>query len=445
MINITEVKAQKLESLLEMARELEMSHIHRLPKNDLVVAILKQHAKHSGEIFGEGTLEITSDGYGFLRSSEDSYQPGSCDIYISVNQIRKLHLKTGDMIKTSLRPPRSNEKFFSSLRIEKINDQLLSGLKFNPTFEALTPIHPQKRLQLERGNGSKEDIAARIIDLFCPIGKGQRGLIVSPPKSGKTMILQNIANSISTNNPECHLIVLLVDERPEEVTEMQRTVDGEVISSTFDEPATRHVQVAEIVLGKAKRLAENKKDVVVLLDSITRLARAYNTTAPTSGKVLTGGVDSTALQKPKRFFGAARQIEGGGSITIIATALVDTGSKMDEVIFQEFKGTGNMELRLERRLAERRTFPAIDVAQSGTRREELLTKPDELKMIWVLRKLLNPMDQVEALELILDKLSLCKTNEQFFESMKNNTSKRVSQSHSSNNHATSANQNTSTH
>lgn len=416
-MNLIETKAKSIEELIELAKEAGIENINRMAKNDLVVAVLRHFSKNNGDIVGEGTLEVLPDGYGFLRDGEDSYKAGPSDIYISHNQIKKLGLCTGDHVVTTLRPPRSNEKFFSGLKIESINGETPTQIRYNAPFDSLTPLHPKERLKLERGSGSKEDITARIIDLFSPIGKGQRGLIVSPPKSGKTMVMQNIAHSISANNPECDLIVLLVDERPEEVTEMERTVKGEVISSTFDEPAARHVQVAEIVIGKAKRLAEQKRDVVILLDSITRLARAYNTIAPTSGKVLTGGVDSAALQKPKRFFGSARKLEEGGSITIIATTLVDTGSKMDEVIFQEFKGTGNMELRLERRIAERRIFPAISINQSGTRREEFLTRPDELQKMWVLRKLFSPMDEIEAIELLIDKLSLTKNNEEFFHSM----------------------------
>ena len=383
-----------------------------------IFSILKSHAKNGEDIFGDGVLEILQDGFGFLRSSNSSYLAGPDDIYVSPSQIRKFGLRTGDTISGKIRPPKDTERYFAMLKVDQINFESPENAKRKILFENLTPLHAEKRIKLERGNGSSEDITARIIDICSPIGKGQRGLIVSPPKAGKTIMLQNIAQSITTNNPECHLIVLLIDERPEEVTEMARMVDGEVVSSTFDEPATRHVQVAEMVIEKAKRLVEHKKDVVILLDSITRLARAYNTVSPSSGKVLTGGVDANALHRPKRFFGAARNIEEGGSLTILATALIETGSKMDEVIFEEFKGTGNSEIHLDRRIAEKRVYPAIGINKSGTRREELLTAPEELQRMWVLRKFMHSMDEIEAVEFLLDKLKTTKTNNDFFESMK---------------------------
>jgi transcription termination factor Rho len=363
-------------------------------------------------------LEILQDGFGFLRSADSSYLAGPDDIYVSPSQIRRFNLRTGDTVSGKIRPPKEGERYFALLKVGDINFEPPEVSKNKVLFENLTPLHADERLTLERGNGSTEDITARVIDLIAPIGKGQRGLIVSPPKAGKTMMLQNIAQSIATNHPECYLIVLLIDERPEEVTEMQRSVRGEVIASTFDEPATRHTQVAEMVSDKAKRLVEHKRDVVILLDSITRLARAYNTVVPASGKVLTGGVDANALQKPKRFFGAARNIEEGGSLTIIATTLIDTGSRMDDVIYEEFKGTGNMEIHLDRRISEKRVFPAIDINRSGTRREELLTDPDDLQKMWILRKLLHPMDELQAMEFMLERLKANKTNKEFFEAMK---------------------------
>jgi transcription termination factor Rho len=363
-------------------------------------------------------LEILQDGFGFLRSADSSYLAGPDDIYVSPSQIRRFNLRTGDTVSGKIRPPKEGERYFALLKVGDINFEPPEASKNKVLFENLTPLHADDRLTLERGNGSTEDITARVIDLIAPIGKGQRGLIVSPPKAGKTMMLQNIAQSIAANHPECYLIVLLIDERPEEVTEMQRSVRGEVIASTFDEPATRHTQVAEMVNDKAKRLVEHKRDVVILLDSITRLARAYNTVVPASGKVLTGGVDANALQKPKRFFGAARNIEEGGSLTIIATTLIDTGSRMDDVIYEEFKGTGNMEIHLDRRISEKRVFPAIDINRSGTRREELLTDQDDLQKMWILRKLLHPMDELQAMEFLLERLKNTRTNKDFFESMK---------------------------
>ena len=384
----------------------------------MIFAILKSLAKNGEDIYGDGVLEILQDGFGFLRSADSSYLAGPDDIYVSPSQIRRFNLRTGDTVSGKIRPPKEGERYFALLKVGDINFEPPEASKNKVLFENLTPLHANDRLSLERGNGSTEDITARVIDLISPIGKGQRGLIVSPPKAGKTVMLQNIAQSIAANHPECYLIVLLIDERPEEVTEMQRSVRGEVIASTFDEPATRHVQVAEMVNDKAKRLVEHKRDVVILLDSITRLARAYNTVVPASGKVLTGGVDANALQKPKRFFGAARNIEEGGSLTILATALIDTGSRMDDVIYEEFKGTGNMEIHLDRRISEKRVFPAIDINRSGTRREELLTDADDLQKMWILRKLLHPMDELQAMEFMLERLKSTKTNKEFFESMK---------------------------
>ena len=380
--------------------------------------ILKRHARSGEDIFGDGVLEILQDGFGFLRSADSSYLAGPDDIYVSPSQIRRFNLRTGDSISGKIRPPKEGERYFALLKVNEINFDQPENARNKILFENLTPLFPQDRLLMEMGNGSTEDLTGRIIDLVSPIGKGQRGLIVSPPKAGKTLMLQNIAANITRNNPECHLIVLLIDERPEEVTEMSRSVRGEVVASTFDEPPSRHVQVAEMVLEKAKRLVEHKKDVVILLDSITRLARAYNTVIPSSGKVLTGGVDAHALERPKRFFGAARNIEEGGSLTIVATALVDTGSKMDEVIFEEFKGTGNMELHLDRRIAEKRVFPAIGINKSGTRREDLLTTEEELQRMWILRKILHPMDEIQAIEFLLDRMKHTKTNEEFFQAMK---------------------------
>ncbi|MDO4697440.1 MAG: transcription termination factor Rho [Pasteurellaceae bacterium] len=418
-MHLTELKNTPVSELVRIGEEqMGLENLARLRKQDIVFAILKQHAKSGEDIFGQGVLEILPDGFGFLRSGDSSYLAGPDDIYVSPSQIRRFNLQTGDSIEGKIRPPKEGERYFALLKVDRVNDDRPEVSRSKILFENLTPLHANSRLRMERGNGSTEDLTARILDLASPIGKGQRGLIVAPPKAGKTMLLQNIAQSITSNYPECELIVLLIDERPEEVTEMQRTVRGEVIASTFDEPATRHVQVAEMVIEKAKRLVEHKKDVVILLDSITRLARAYNTVTPASGKILSGGVDANALHRPKRFFGAARNVEEGGSLTIIATALVDTGSKMDEVIFEEFKGTGNMELHLSRKIAERRVFPAIDFNRSGTRKEDLLTSPDELQKMWILRKILNPMGEVEAMEFLIDKLMVAKTNDEFFEVMK---------------------------
>ncbi len=417
-MNLSELKLKSVPDLLELAASMKIDNVSRSKKQDIIFAILKSHAKGGEDIFGGGVLEILQDGFGFLRSAEGSYLAGPDDIYVSPSQIRRFSMRTGDTIEGKIRPPKDGERYFAMLKVDKINFDSPESTRNKIAFENLTPLHPNERLIMERGNGSTEDITARIIDLMSPIGKGQRGLIVSPPKAGKTMMLNHIAQSIAANCPECDLIVLLIDERPEEVTEMERSVRGEVVSSTFDEPASRHVQVAEMVIEKAKRLAEHKRDVVILLDSITRLARAYNTVIPSSGKVLTGGVDAHALHRPKRFFGAARNIEEGGSITILATALVDTGSKMDEVIYEEFKGTGNMEIHLDRRITEKRIFPAININRSGTRREELLTKPDELQKMWILRRLLQPMDEIGAIEFLMGKLQETKTNDEFFDSMK---------------------------
>ena len=417
-MNLTDLKQKSMPELLEIASEMGLDNLARSRKQDVIFTILKRHAKSGEDIYGDGVLEILQDGFGFLRSSGSSYLAGPDDIYVSPSQIRRFNLRKGDTISGKIRPPKDGERYFAMLKVDKINYDKPESAKNKILFENLTPLFPDERLKLEAGNGSTEDLSARIIDLTSPIGKGQRGLIVSPPKAGKTVMLQNIAQSITLNNPECHLIVLLIDERPEEVTEMQRTVRGEVVASTFDEPPARHVQVAEMVLEKAKRLVEHKQDVVILLDSITRLARAYNTIVPSSGKVLTGGVDAHALERPKRFFGAARNVEEGGSLTIIATALVDTGSKMDEVIFEEFKGTGNMETHLDRKIAEKRVFPAINVRKSGTRREDILTSEDELQRMWILRKLLHEMEDIAASEFLLDKLKGFKTNEEFFMSMK---------------------------
>ncbi|MDH2999134.1 transcription termination factor Rho [Pasteurellaceae bacterium LFhippo2] len=418
-MHLTELKNTPVSELVRIGEEqMGLENLARLRKQDIIFAILKQHAKSGEDIFGEGVLEILPDGFGFLRSADSSYLAGPDDIYVSPSQIRRFNLQTGDSIEGKIRPPKEGERYFALLKVDEVNDDKPEVSRSKILFENLTPLHANSRLRMERGNGSKEDLTARILDLASPIGKGQRGLIVAPPKAGKTVLLQNIAQSITYNYPECELIVLLIDERPEEVTEMQRSVKGEVIASTFDEPAARHVQVAEMVIEKAKRLVEHKKDVVILLDSITRLARAYNTVTPASGKILSGGVDANALHRPKRFFGAARNVEEGGSLTIIATALVDTGSKMDEVIFEEFKGTGNMELHLSRKIAERRVFPAIDFNRSGTRKEDLLTSPDELQKMWILRKILNPMGEVEAMEFLIDKLMVAKTNDEFFEVMK---------------------------
>ncbi|MFQ5642662.1 MAG: transcription termination factor Rho [Thiogranum sp.] len=416
-MNLTELKQKPATELITIAQGMGIEG-SRSRKQDVIFSILKSHAKSGEDIFGDGVLEILQDGFGFLRSADSSYLAGPDDIYVSPSQIRRFGLRTGDTVSGKIRPPKEGERYFALLKVSEINFDKPENAKGKVLFENLTPLHPDERLKLELGNGSTEDITARVIDLASPIGKGQRGLIVSPPKAGKTMLLQNVAQSITANHPECYLIVLLIDERPEEVTEMARSVRGEVVSSTFDEPASRHVQVAEMVIEKAKRLVEHKHDVVILLDSITRLARAYNTVIPSSGKVLTGGVDANALHRPKRFFGAARNIEEGGSLTIIATALVETGSRMDDVIYEEFKGTGNMEIHLDRKVAEKRVYPSISINRSGTRREELLTKPDELQKIWVLRKLLHPMEDLAAMEFLLDRLKAVKTNDEFFDSMK---------------------------
>jgi len=417
-MKLSELKIQTPAELLELAQSLGIENISRAKKQTLIFAILKYKADNDEEVLGDGVLDILQEGYGFLRSSNDSYVSGPDDIYVSPNQIKRFNLSTGDVVTGKIRAPKKGEKYFALVKVSEVNEDSPENVRNRIPFSSLTPLHPNERLKLELGNGGTEDITARVIDLVAPFGKGQRGLLVAPPKAGKTMIMQNIASSIAVNHPECELIVLLIDERPEEVTEMVRSVRGEVISSTFDEPAKRHVQVAEIVIQKARRRAEQGRDVIILLDSITRLARAYNTVAPSSGKVLTGGVDANALQRPKRFFGAARNIENGGSITIIATALVDTGSKMDEVIYQEFKGTGNMELHLERRLSEKRIFPAININASGTRREELITDEQELQKMWILRKILHPMDTVEAAEFLIERLRFTKTNDEFFDAMK---------------------------
>jgi transcription termination factor Rho len=417
IMNLTELKQKPASELIDIAQEMGIEGA-RSRKQDVIFSILKSHAKSGEDIFGDGVLEILQDGFGFLRSADSSYLAGPDDIYVSPSQIRRFGLRTGDTVSGKIRPPKEGERYFALLKVNEINYEKPEAAKGKVLFENLTPLHPNERLKLELGNGSTEDITARVIDLASPIGKGQRGLIVSPPKAGKTMLLQNIAQSITANHPECYLIVLLIDERPEEVTEMARSVRGEVVSSTFDEPASRHVQVAEMVIEKAKRLVEHKRDVVILLDSITRLGRAYNTVVPSSGKVLTGGVDANALHRPKRFFGDARNIEEGGSLTIIATALVDTGSRMDDVIYEEFKGTGNMEIHLDRKIAEKRVFPAININRSGTRREELLTSADELQKVWILRKLLHPMEDIAAMEFLLDKLKETKTNDEFFDSMR---------------------------
>ncbi len=417
-MSLTELRDKAPAELNSIALSLDIEGISGMRKQDMVFSILKTSAKNGEDIFGDGVLEILPDGFGFLRSPASSYLAGPDDIYVSPSQIRRFSLRTGDTVTGKIRPPKQGERYFALLEIEQTNYGNPEDTRKRVLFENLTPLFPDVPIKMEIGNGSTEDITARVIDLASPIGKGQRGLIVSPPKAGKTMMLQNIAHSIALNHPECILIVLLIDERPEEVTEMERSVKGEVVASTFDEPAARHVQVAEMVIEKAKRLVEHKKDVVILLDSITRLGRAYNTVIPASGKVLTGGVDANALQRPKRFFGAARNIEEGGSLTIIATALVETGSKMDDVIYEEFKSTGNMELHLDRRIAEKRVFPAININRSGTRREELIIKPDELKKIWILRKILHPMDELAAGEFLIDRLKLTKTNGEFFDSMK---------------------------
>jgi len=417
-MNLTELKQKTATELVTLAQSLGVEGTARSRKQDVIFAILKAHAKKGEDIYSEGVLEILQDGFGFLRSADSSYLAGPDDIYVSPSQIRRFNLRTGDTVSGKIRPPKEGERYFALLKVQQINFDPPEMAKHKVVFENLTPLFPNERFNLEIGNGSTEDVTARIIELASPIGKGQRGMIVSPPKAGKTMMLQSIAHSITEQSPECDVIVLLIDERPEEVTEMERSVRGEVISSTFDEPASRHVQVAEMVIEKAKRLVEHKRDVVILLDSITRLARAYNTVVPSSGKVLTGGVDANALHRPKRFFGAARNVEEGGSLTIIATALVETGSRMDDVIYEEFKGTGNMELHLDRKIAERRIYPAININRSGTRREELLTKPDELQRMWILRKLLHPMEEIGAIEFLMDKLKATKSNAEFFDSMR---------------------------
>ncbi len=419
LINLTELKRKPAAALLEMAESLGIQEgVARARKQDVIFNILKAHARAGGGIWGEGVLEILQDGFGFLRSADESYLAGPDDIYVSPSQIRRFNLRTGDYITGRIRPPKDGERYFAMLKVDDINSEPPEASKNKVLFENLTPLFPRKAFHLERGNGSSEDITGRILDLMAPVGKGQRGLIVSPPKAGKTMMMQNVAQAIVHNHPDAHLIILLIDERPEEVTEMRRSVRAEVISSTFDEPAARHVQVADMVIERAKRLVEHKRDVIILLDSITRLARAYNTVVPSSGKVLTGGVDANALQRPKRFFGAARNVEEGGSLTILATALIDTGSKMDEVIYEEFKGTGNAEVHLDRRITEKRVYPGININRSGTRREELLIDPDLLQKIWILRKLLHPMDELAAMEFLLDKMKNTKTNDEFFTTMR---------------------------
>ena len=416
-LSLTELKEKSPTQLADFARELNLQNVTRMRRQDQIFSILKTQSKRGEKIKGEGVVEILQDGYGFLRSASSSYLAGPDDIYVSPSQLRRFGLRTGDTISGLIRPPKDSERYFALLKVEMINFQLPEETKSKILFENLTPLHPDERIRLEQESGTTEDLTSRVVDLIAPIGKGQRGLLVSAPKTGKTVMLQQIARSITLSQPDCILIVLLIDERPEEVTEMKRTVNGEVMASTFDEPASRHVQIAEMVIEKAKRLVEHKRDVVILLDSITRLARAYNTVQPASGKVLTGGVDANALQKPKRFFGAARNIEEGGSLTIIATALIDTGSKMDDVIYEEFKGTGNSEIHLDRRIAEKRVYPATIIGRSGTRREELLTDPTELQKIWLLRKLLHPMEDVDAIEFLLDKLRATKNNAEFFKSM----------------------------
>ena len=417
-MSLTDLKKKPIHELVQVAESLGIENVARQRKQDVIFSLLKVHARNGEDIYGDGVLEILQDGFGFLRSADGSYLAGPDDIYVSPSQIRRFNLRTGDSISGLIRPPKDGERYFALLKVGQINFDAPESSRNKALFENLTPLHPTKRLKLERGNGSTEDMTARVIDLCAPLGKGQRGLIVSPPKAGKTMLLQNIATSITYNHPDVYLIVLLIDERPEEVTEMSRTVKGEVVASTFDEPASRHVQVAEMVIEKAKRLVEHKRDVVILLDSITRLARAYNTVVPSSGKVLTGGVDANALQRPKRFFGAARNIEEGGSLSIIATALIDTGSRMDDVIYEEFKGTGNSEIHLDRRIAEKRIYPAVNINRSGTRKEELITSTEELQKIWILRKLLHPMDELAAVEFLIDKMKDTKTNDEFFGSMK---------------------------
>ena len=416
---LSELKALHISRLIEIAQSLEIEAANRLRKQELMFAILKRKARNGDQIFGDGVLEVLPDGFGFLRTPETSYLASPDDIYISPSQIRRFNLHTGDSIEGEVRTPKDGERYFALVKVDRINGAPPEHSKHKILFENLTPLHPDEVLRLERPDLlTDENVTGRIIDIIAPIGKGQRGLIVAPPKSGKTVMMQHIEHAITTNQPDAVVIVLLIDERPEEVTEMQRSIRGEVVSSTFDEPATRHVQVAEMVIEKAKRLVEHKKDVVILLDSITRLARAYNTVVPSSGKVLTGGVDANALQRPKRFFGAARNIEEGGSLTILATALIDTGSRMDEVIYEEFKGTGNMEIHLNRRMMEKRIFPAMDINRSGTRREELLIKPEILQKVWILRRLLHDMDELQAMEFLLDKMKATKNNTEFFEMMK---------------------------
>ena len=422
-MNLSDLKLKSVPELLDIAKEMNLENVSRTRKQDIIFAILKHHAKSGEDIYGDGVLEILQDGFGFLRSSNSSYLAGPDDIYVSPSQIRRFNLRKGDEVAGKIRPPKEGERYFALLKVNEINGDKPESTKNKVLFENLTPLFPNERLVLELGNGSTEDLSSRVLDLIAPIGKGQRGLIVAPPKAGKTMLLQTIAQSIARNNPECDLIVLLIDERPEEVTEMKRSVRGEVVASTFDEPPSRHVQVAEMVIEKAKRLVEHKRDVVILLDSITRLARAYNTVVPSSGKVLTGGVDANALEKPKRFFGAARNLEEGGSLTIIATTLVDTGSKMDEVIYEEFKGTGNQELHLDRKIAEKRIYPAINIRRSGTRREDMMYDEQALQRLWILRRLLSEMEDVQAIEFLLDKLRQTKTNDDFFDSMRGGPAK----------------------
>lgn len=418
-MNLSELKQLPIADLVNIAQEMGVDNLSHMRKQDIIFSILKTHALKGEDIYGNGVVQIISDGgFAFLRSSDGSYLAGPDDIYVSPSQIRRFGLRTGDTISGKIRPPKDNERYFALLKVDEINYDSPENAKRKILFENLTPLFASERLVMEQGNGSTEDLTARVVDLCAPFGRGQRGLIVAPPKAGKTIMLQNIAHSIEKNYPDCFLIVLLIDERPEEVTEMKRSVKGEVVASTFDEPATRHVQVAEMVIEKAKRLVEHKRDVVILLDSITRLARAYNTVIPSSGKVLTGGVDANALQRPKRLYGAARNIEEGGSLTIIATAMVDTGSKMDEVIYEEFKGTGNMEIHLSRSIAERRVFPAININRSGTRREDLLLSPEELQRTWILRKILQSMDESDAIEFILERMKNHKTNAEFFDAMK---------------------------
>jgi transcription termination factor Rho len=417
-MNLTELKKKSVAQLLEIAESMGMDNVSRSRKQDLIFSILKRHAKGGEDIYGDGVLEILQDGFGFLRSADSSYLAGPDDIYVSPSQIRRFNMRKGDFLAGKIRPPKDGERYFALLKVNEVNGEAPEKSKSKILFENLTPLFPNERFTLEQGNGSTEDLSCRVIDLIAPIGKGQRGLIVAPPKAGKTMLLQTIAQTITHNNPECEMIVLLIDERPEEVTEMQRSVRGEVVASTFDEPPARHVQVAEMVLEKAKRLVEHKRDVVILLDSITRLARAYNTVIPSSGKVLTGGVDAHALEKPKRFFGAARNVEEGGSLTIIATALVDTGSKMDEVIYEEFKGTGNQELHLDRKAAEKRIYPAMNIRKSGTRREDHMMPEAELQRLWILRRIIAEMEDLQAIEFMIDRLRGTKTNEEFFLTMK---------------------------